>query len=55
MENRIITLTNELIRFKTIDGNLEEKKSIIDFVKRQFDGHKVYIKEFKSKISPSIV
>jgi len=55
MENQIISLTNELIRFKTIDGNLEEKKSIIDFVKRQFDGHKVYIKEFKSKISPSIV
>jgi succinyl-diaminopimelate desuccinylase len=55
MEEQLISLTKNLIRFKTAQGDYEEKKKIIDFVRKEFDGYKVYIKELKSKISPSIV
>jgi succinyl-diaminopimelate desuccinylase len=55
MNEKLISLTKNLIGFKTVQGNHEEKKKIIDFVRKEFDGHKVYIKELRSKISPSIV
>ncbi|MFA5178564.1 MAG: M20/M25/M40 family metallo-hydrolase [Candidatus Paceibacterota bacterium] len=55
MNKQLISLTKNLIKFQTVQGNYEEKKKIIDFVKKEFDGYKVYIKELKSKISPSLV
>jgi len=55
MEKILVNLTSNLVRFKSTEDNLEEKKRIIDFVCREFDGHKVYINKLKSQISPSVV
>ncbi|MFA6252471.1 MAG: M20/M25/M40 family metallo-hydrolase [Candidatus Paceibacterota bacterium] len=55
MEKKLIELTSNLIRFKSTENNLEEREKIIEYVKKEFDGYKVYIREYKSSKSPSVV
>lgn len=55
MNENIVELTKKLIQFKTVGDNYEEKRKIIDFIKKEFEGHKVYIKEFNFRKSPSII
>ena len=55
MEKKLIELTSNLIQLKSVENNLEGKQRIIEYVKKEFDGYKVYIKEYKSIKSPSMV
>jgi len=51
---KIIELTKKLIKFETTENNLPEKKRIIEFVKKEFDGFDVLIKELKINNIPSL-
>jgi succinyl-diaminopimelate desuccinylase len=55
MNKKILSLAQDLIEFETVEGNLKAKKAIIDFVKKEFDGLDVNIKELKSDKSPSLL
>ncbi|MDD4409766.1 MAG: M20/M25/M40 family metallo-hydrolase [Candidatus Pacebacteria bacterium] len=55
MKDQLISLTKNLIGFRTTQDNYEEKKRVIDFVREEFEGYKVYITELRSRKSPSIV
>ncbi len=52
--NEIITLTQELIRFRTVKNNPQEIKSGVDFIKKYLSGCGVLIQEFESAGKPSL-
>lgn len=51
---KITDLAKKLIKFKTVEGEYEEKKKIIEFVKKEFDKYPVNINEFEVNNIPSI-
>lgn len=55
MNRKLVQLTKDLIKFETVEGNYEAKKGIVDFVRKEFDGCDVSIRELKSRKSPSLV
>lgn len=48
-------MTSDLMRFKTTKDNYEERKKIISFVRKKFEGKDVCIREFDHNRTPSIV
>ncbi len=55
IKQKLIDLTAQLIKIKSINGNYQGKKEAVDFVKKQFNSKDFVIKEYCSKNLPSLV
>ncbi|SRR6056297_106628 len=55
IKQKLTDLTAELIKIKSITGNYQGKKEVVDFVKKQFNSQNFVIKEYCSKNLPSLV